>query len=99
MDNSGPASVWMIERKANGPIPAMWWTGGTAFGVQLDCWTVDPQHGVKFCTATDATVAHIALMALSGIKTENMREKHIERVTITEHIFADALALAGGEGE
>ena len=83
-------AVWMIERKANGPIPAMWWTGGAAFGVQRDCWTVDPQHGVKFSAAIDATTAHIALMTLSGIRTENMREKHLERVTITEHLFLTA---------
>lgn len=95
----GQPPVWMIERKANGPIPPMWWTGGKAFGVQRDCWTDDAQHGVKFLTAIDATAAHIALMSLSNIKTENMREKHIERVTITEHLFVAPPALPQLEAE
>lgn len=86
------APYWMIERKAAHGEPPAWWAGGPDFGRAAYCWTSDAANGIKFHDAPSATAAHIALMALRGIKQAN-REFHIERVTITEHMMWTPSAL------
>ena len=79
--------VWMIERKAHKDKPAAWWTGGLGFGRDQDVWTTDAGKGIKFADNVSAVAAHSTLIHLSGIRGQEARERHVDRVTITEHMF------------
>lgn len=77
--------AWMIERKAKGNQPPMWWAAGAWSLTEDPGWTAAPNCAVKFADAGSATATLIALMWRDGIKGEERRKRFLERVGITEH--------------